>query len=97
MLTSKQRSVLKGLASNLSPIGQVGKGGINDNMISAFDENLEGRELIKVNILSSVDDETRSIGEELAQKLKAEVVIVIGRKVVLYRKSKRKDIKHIEF
>ncbi len=32
---------------------------------------------------------------ELAEKLSAECVIVIGRKAVLYRKSGRKDVEHI--
>ena len=96
MLTSKQRSKLKSLAANLSPIGQVGKEGIGENMLSGFSECLEKRELIKINILENADGIPKEIGRELADKLSAECVIVIGRKAVLYRKSKRKDIEHIE-
>ena len=96
MLTSKQRSKLKSLAANLSPIGQVGKEGIGENMLSGFSECLEKRELIKINILENADGIPQEIGRELADKLSAECVIVLGRKAVLYRKSKRKDIEHIE-
>ena len=96
MLTSKQRSKLKSLAANLAPIGQVGKEGIGENMLSGFSECLEKRELIKINILENADGIPQEIGRELADKLSAECVIVIGRKAVLYRKSKRKDIEHIE-
>ena len=96
MLTSKQRSKLKSLAANLSPIGQVGKEGIGENMLSGFSECLEKRELIKINILENADGVPQEIGRELAEKLSAECVIVIGRKAVIYRKSKRKDIEHIE-
>ena len=96
MLTSKQRSKLKSLAANLSPIGQVGKEGIGENMLSGFSECLEKRELIKINILENADGIPQEICRELADKLSAECVIVIGRKAVLYRKSKRKDIEHIE-
>ncbi len=96
MLTSKQRSKLKSLAANLSPIGQVGKDGIGENMLSGFSECLEKRELIKINILENADGVPQEIGRELAEKLSAECVIVIGRKAVIYRKSKRKDIEHIE-
>ncbi len=96
MLTSKQRSKLKSLAANLSPVGQVGKEGIGENMLSGFSECLEKRELIKINILENADGIPQEIGRELADKLSAECVIVIGRKAVLYRKSKRKDIEHIE-
>ncbi len=95
MLTSKQRSKLKSLAANLSPIGQVGKEGIGENMIKSFSECLESRELIKINILENADGVPREIGEELASRLGAECVIVIGRKAVLYRRSNKKGIEHI--
>lgn len=95
MITSKQRSKLKSLAANLSPIGQVGKEGIGENMLASFSDCLEKRELIKVNILENCDGEPQEVGRDLAEKLNAECVIVIGRKAVLYRKSKRKDIEHI--
>lgn len=96
MLTSKQRSKLKGLAAKLSPIGQVGKEGIGENMLAGFSDCLEKRELIKINILENAEGEPREIGGELAAKLSAECVIVIGRKAVLYRKSARKDVEHIK-
>lgn len=96
MLTSKQRSKLKSLAANLSPIGQVGKDGIGENMLKSFSDCLEARELIKINILENADGVPREVGEELAARLGAECVIVIGRKAVLYRRSARKDVNHIE-
>ena len=89
MLTSKQRSKLKSLAANITPIGQVGKEGIGENMLTSFSDCLEKRELIKINVLENADG-------ELADRLSAECVIVIGRKAVLYRRSARKDIEHIE-
>ena len=95
MLTSKQRSKLKRLAANLSPIGQVGKDGIGENMLASFSDCLEKRELIKINILENADGEPQALGRELAEKLSAECVIVIGRKAVLYRRSSRKDAEHI--
>jgi RNA-binding protein len=97
MITSKQRSKLKSLAANITPIGQVGKEGIGENMLASFSDCLEARELIKVTILENADGDPQDIGRELAKKLNAECVIVIGRKAVLYRKSSRKDFKHIEF
>ena len=96
MLTSKQRSKLKSLAANISPIGQVGKEGIGENMLASFSDCLESRELIKINILENADGNPQDLGRELAAKLNAECVIVIGRKAVLYRKSQKKDVKHIE-
>ncbi len=96
MLTSKQRSKLKALAANITPAFQVGKEGIGDNMLKNLSDCLEKRELVKVNILENSDGDPQDIGRDLAEKLRAECVIVIGRKAVLYRKSQRKDVEHIE-
>lgn len=88
MLTSKQRSYLKGLANAIPPIFQVGKGGISDNMIKQFDDALEARELVKANVLKTALADTREICEEIAERTGAEVVQVIGNKFVLYRESR---------
>ena len=96
MLTSKQRSKLKSLAANITPIGQVGKDGIGENMLKSFSDCLEARELIKINILENADGVPREIGEQLAERLGADRVIVIGRKAVLYRRSQKKGVEHIQ-
>ena len=53
MLNSKQRAELRGMANSLEPIFQVGKGGINDQLIRQVDETLEKRELIKLTALET--------------------------------------------
>ena len=85
MFTSKQRSHLKSIAANLEPIMQVGKEGITDNLVKSLSDALEARELIKITILESATDEPKALAAELAAALNAEVVIVMGRKAVLYR------------
>ncbi len=95
-LTSKQRSKLKSIAANLQPVGQVGKEGIGENMLKSFSDCLDARELIKVSILENADGDPKQLGHELAQRLGAECVIVIGRKAVLYRRSPRKGFDHIQ-
>ena len=97
MFTSKQRSNLRSLAQTIEPIGQVGKGGISDNMIESFSQALESRELIKITVLNNSEEEASWVANDLAEALNAEVVCTIGHKVVLYRKSNKKGIKHIEF
>ena len=77
-------------------MGQVGREGIGENMLKSFSDCLEARELIKVHILENADGDPQQIGRELAARLGAECVIVIGRKAVLYRKSSKKDFNHIQ-
>lgn len=97
MFTSKQRSNLRSMAQTLSPVTQVGKGGISENLISSLSDALDARELIKVSVLNNAEDDAAETATKLAEALGAEVVEVKGKKIVLYRKSKRKDFKHIQF
>ena len=96
-MTSKQRSILRSLAQNVEPIGQIGKGGVSENALKSFSDALDARELIKITVLKNSDEEVGVLCDSLAEKLGAEAVCAIGRKVVHYLKSGRKDVKHIEF
>ena len=87
-MTTKQRAYLKSLAMNIDPIYQVGKGSISPELTKGLDEALEKRELIKVSVLNNCMDDPREIAEIIAERTRAEVVQVIGKKIVLYRESK---------
>ena len=89
MLTSKQRAFLRGLASNEPAIMQVGKGGIGENLIKTVSDALEARELIKLTVLENSGEAAREVAETLAEATEAEVVGVIGKKVILYRESEK--------
>ena len=95
IMTSKQRSKLKSIAANLSPVTQIGKGGISGNLIRSLSQALEARELIKVTVLKNSETEAEELIRELAEATFSEPVQVIGNKVVLYRRSERKNFEHI--
>ncbi len=97
MFTSKQRSHLKSIASTMKPVAQVGKEGIGENLVRSLSEALEARELIKVTLLPAAGEDGVNIAENLAELLEAEVVTVIGRKAILYRRSSRDHFAHLEF
>lgn len=97
MFTSKERSNLRSLAQNIKPITQVGKGGISEALVLSLSQALDARELIKISVLNNAEDDARSIADELEVALNAQTVAVIGKKVILYRRSSRKDIEHIKF
>lgn len=93
MLTGKQKRYLRSLANNTDPTFQIGKGGINENMISQIDETLEKRELIKIHVLQNNFDDKNELANELSQATKSELVQVIGSMIVLYKESQEnKDI-----
>ncbi|BAB05044.1 ribosome assembly RNA-binding protein YhbY [Halalkalibacterium halodurans] len=88
MLTGKQKRFLRAKAHHLQPIFQVGKGGVNENMVKQISEALEARELIKVSVLQNCEEDRDEVAEALATGAEAELVQVIGNVIVLYKESK---------
>ena len=89
-MNSKERAKLRGMANGLDSVFQIGKTGINDQLIRQVDETLEKRELIKITVLESAPINAKEAASNVADATLSEVVQVIGRKFILYRKSKEK-------
>ncbi|MFU2154385.1 ribosome assembly RNA-binding protein YhbY [Paenibacillus larvae] len=87
MLTGKQKRYLRSMAHHLNPIFQIGKGGVNDQLITHIKEALETRELIKVSILNNNDEDRNELTQEISGRSGAELVQVIGKTIVLYKES----------
>lgn len=90
MLTSKQKKFLKSSAHHLKPIFQVGKGGVNENLIKQVADALEARELIKISVLQNCDEDKEDVADRLSKETNSELVQVIGNIIVLYKESKNK-------
>ena len=88
-LTSKQRSQLRGLAAAEDTIIQVGKGGINDNLIESVSAALKARELVKGRVLENSMLTAREACDALSEACRAEQVQVIGTKFVLYKRNEK--------
>ncbi len=86
-MTSKQRAYLRSLANPLQPIVHVGKGGLSATIEKQADDALTARELVKGKVLENAPETTREIAEQLAEAVHADVVQVIGRVFVLYRRN----------
>lgn len=100
-MTSKQRAYLKGLASNLDTIFQIGKGGITDEMCFQLCNAMEARELIKIKLLETSPVSVKDAANIIAEKTGAEVVQTIGTKIVLFKissneKNRKIDLKKIK-
>lgn len=97
MLTSKQRAYLNGLAQTMKPIVQIGKNGLNDHIKTSVRNALDARELIKINLLQNTDEDAREVAEILADEIGAEVVRVIGRVIILYKKSSKRENRKLSY
>ncbi|MEK3853068.1 ribosome assembly RNA-binding protein YhbY [Cytobacillus sp. FSL H8-0458] len=88
MLTGKQKRFLRSKAHHLNPIFQVGKGGVNENMIKQVGEALEARELLKVSVLQNCEEDRDTVAQQLSEGAKADIVQIIGNIIVLFKESK---------
>ena len=94
MITPVKRAELRKAAQNIDPVMQVGKDGLSINVINTADQALYARELIKITVLESCESSTREVANELSKRCGADVVQVIGRKIVLFKENKDKKNRH---
>lgn len=94
-LTSKQRAFLKSEAHSLKPIVQIGKNGLNDQIKTSIRKALDARELIKVTLLQNTDENIHDVAEILEEEIGLETVLKIGRILILYKESSRKENRKI--
>lgn len=95
-MTTKQRAYLKGLAMNIDPIFQCGKSSITPEFVAAVTEALEKRELIKISVLQNCADDPKELGIMIAERTRAQLVQVIGKKIVIYKPAKEERNRKIE-
>ena len=95
MITTKQRAYLRSMASTLNATMQIGKDALKEESVKQIVDMLEARELVKIKVLKNCEQSARELADSIQQKIGCEVVQVIGLTIVLYKRSSRKDVKHI--
>ncbi|MCH4169297.1 MAG: ribosome assembly RNA-binding protein YhbY [Streptococcaceae bacterium] len=94
-LTSKQKKYLKSQAHHLNPIVQIGKNGLNNEIKTNIRQALDARELIKIVLLQNTDEDIDEVAEILEVQLSLTVVQKIGKIIVAYKKSDKKENRKI--
>ena len=92
-MNSKDRAFSRGKANTMDAIFQIGKGGINDNLVKQLIDALEARELIKITVLDNCDYDAKELGEIISEKTNSTLIQVVRKKISLY-KRKKKDSKY---
>ena len=92
MLNSKQRAKLRGMANTLDTILQIGKGGINDNLIKQVSDALLARELIKIRVLDNSLYTAKEAAAEIASAVGCDVVQVVGTRITLYMPNPKEPV-----
>ncbi len=86
-LRGKQKSFLRSLGMNLEPIVQIGKEGVTPTVVSAAQEAIKKRELIKVRVLQNAPVEPEEAITMLTERVDADLVQLIGRNGLLYKRN----------
>ena len=97
MLNSRERSNLLSLANSIDTTVYIGKNGLTEAVISQIDQMLTDHELIKIGVQKNADFTARECINVLCDKLSAEPVHAIGSKLIVYRRSDKEGITHVDY
>ena len=86
-LTGKQKSFLRGLGQKLEPVVMVGKEGVTPTVVQSAREAIKKRALIKVRVLQNCMDEPEDAITVLAERADVNLVQIIGRNGLFYKRN----------
>ena len=92
MLNGKQRRYLRSIAVTTRAVVQIGKDGLSSNLIESVHLALEAHELVKISVLKNCDESVKEMALDVAGMTNSEVVQIVGRTIVLFRRSKKRII-----
>ena len=90
-LTNDQKKQLRRFGHELTPLVNIGKEGLTDNVIESIDEALRAKELIKVKLLNTAPIDKHSAAREIPQRTGSLLVQLIGKTVLLYRANPKRS------
>lgn len=89
-LTGKQRRYLRGLGNELTPVVMIGRNGLSDTVLRTLADAFNNAELVKVKLQDGFDGVRYEVAEELAKNVSAQLVHVLGKTILLYRRHLEK-------
>lgn len=89
-LTSKNRAELRRQGQTLDPVIWVGKAGLIPSIEKSADEVLTTKELVKGKVQPESPVTAKEAADALSKACQAEIVSVIGRTFLLFRRNPEK-------
>ena len=86
-MKGKDRAALRAEAHHLKALVHVGHAGLTPTLFSSLDDVLRTHELVKAQVAQAGELSARDAANQVAERLKAEVIQVIGRTFTLYREN----------
>jgi len=85
-LSGKQKRFLRSLGNQLKANVFIGRDGISDGVLTSVEQAQAAKELVKIKLLEGFSGDRHNAAEELAVKTNAELVQVLGKTILLYRR-----------
>ena len=86
-MTGKERAALRAEAHHLAVQVHIGHQGLTDALIMSLDDVLRTHELVKVQVARAGELSAKEAANDIAERMGAEVVQVIGRTCTVYREN----------
>jgi RNA-binding protein len=86
-LRGKQKRFLRAMGVTMDPILTIGKDGVTDNVLMQANGVLTARELIKGRVLQTSPETPDATAAAIAEATESELVQVVGRNFLLYRRN----------
>lgn len=92
MISAQNKKTLRKLSMSYRPLFQIGKDGLSYNMIKSLNDSLEAHELVKCSLLKTSPIDVREAAIECSSQTHSEIIHIVGRTFVLYRRSKENKL-----
>lgn len=86
-MTGKDRAALRAEAHHLSVQVHIGHAGLTPALLKSLDDVLRTHELVKLQVAKAGELSAKDAAHQSAERMKAEVIQVIGRTFTLYREN----------
>lgn len=86
-LSGKQKRFLRSMGVTTDPVVNIGKEGLTPTVVMSAREAITKRELIKVRVLQNCFEEPKAVLTTLAERSNSELVQVIGRNGLFYKRN----------
>ena len=92
MISAQNKKTLRKLSMSYRPLFQIGKDGLSYNMLKSLNDSLEAHELVKCSLLKTSPIDVREAAIECSSQTHSEIIHIVGRTFVLYRRSKENKL-----
>ncbi|GHB04079.1 ribosome assembly RNA-binding protein YhbY [Modicisalibacter luteus] len=92
-LSQAQKKAFRSIGHHLDPVVTVSENGVSEGVMAELDRALTDHELIKIKLAVGDREIRRQVIEELAADARAEVIQIIGKMALFYRRNPKANPK----